>query len=37
MRNHLIHDYEAKSGNVSKATLRGELKMQAVAVVFNLV
>jgi hypothetical protein len=37
MRNHLIHYYEAKSGNVSKATVREEHKMQALVIVLNLI
>jgi hypothetical protein len=37
MRNHFIHYYEIKSGNVSKATVRGGYKMQALAIVLNLI
>lgn len=37
MRYHLIHYYETKSGNVSKATVRGDHKMQALAIVLNLI
>jgi hypothetical protein len=37
MWNHLIHYYEAKSGNFSKVTVREEHKMQALAIILNLV
>jgi len=37
MRYHLIPYYETKSDNVSKATVRGEYKMQALATVWNLI